>query len=61
MPTASWSRVLHAVVEYVRVMNDLHDRYLLAWPPQPEPLHWVRCGDTWILRGAVLPEPRGSD
>ncbi|MCI2422001.1 hypothetical protein MOQ72_31675 [Saccharopolyspora sp. K220] len=57
MPTTSWSRVLHAVVEYVRVMNDLSGRYLLAWPPQPEPLHWVRRGDVWLLRGEVLPEP----
>ncbi|MEU5853242.1 hypothetical protein [Saccharopolyspora shandongensis] len=55
MRTGTWLRVL---VEHVRTMNDLYDRYLLAWPPQPEPLHWVRRGGTWILRGEVLPGQR---
>lgn len=55
MRTEHW---LRAVAEYVRTMNELYDRYLLAWPPRPEPLHWVRCGDTWILRGEVLPDRR---
>ncbi|MBB5154046.1 hypothetical protein [Saccharopolyspora phatthalungensis] len=57
MRTWSWSRALHALVDYVRRMNELSDRHLLAWPPKPAPLHWVRRDDTWILHGEVLPPP----
>ncbi|MGW3471542.1 hypothetical protein ACWDKQ_24480 [Saccharopolyspora sp. NPDC000995] len=53
MRTQHW---LRAVAEYVRTMNELYDRYLLAWPLRPEPLHWVRRGDTWIFCGEVLPD-----
>ncbi|WP_158309609.1 hypothetical protein [Saccharopolyspora spinosa] len=58
MRTEHW---LRAVAEYVRTMNELCDRYLLAWPPRPEPLHWVRRGDTWVLCGEVLPDRRCGD
>ncbi|WP_188990437.1 hypothetical protein [Saccharopolyspora thermophila] len=49
------------VAHHVRVMNDLYVRYLLAWPPEPEPLQWVRRGDTWLLVGEILPDrPRSA-